>query len=819
MLALALALALAPQNGDVKGEEQPPLREEWRVPAPKPLSPEEALQSFRLAPGLKVELVAAEPLVVAPVCATFDEYGDLWVCEMRTYMRDADATGEAEPGNAVVVLRDNDGDGRMDERRVFLDGLVLPRAVAPTRGGALVLTPPNLLFARDTDGDGAADVVKVVDSGLQGIVSPEHAINGLWYATDGWFWCANAPWRYRWNGELLERGRTAGGGQWGISEDRFGRIYFNDNSNALRTDAYPSHFAVRNPALGVAHGMGVSIARGTKPNPTHLTPGVNRGYRGTTLVDGKLNEFTGACGPLVYEGDALPERYRGDAFVCEVTSNLVHHFELERSGEELPKAVTAPGGGSLIESPDERFRPVNLAEGPDGALYVVDMYRGVIQHRLFVTSWLRAQMEERQLEEPIDRGRIWRITAADAQPKARVKLAECSWTELGNALSSPNRWTRQTAQRLFAEEGDTSRDAAEVLQEVVRKGDELARQHLAALVPPPVDAALMAWGNGNSLERVLALGDLRTPQAFDALVEIAWIGKLDATRRGAIVSGLSGREFTFLARTLEWSSGTALDITAKEWLEDAASRTDTNRPATWFGQPPTTPDALALIELIGACAVNDGGDELLGELVAWIAGPPRGKGVPNEWRKALAKGALGARAKDAKGNFRPIRVPKEAVAFVHGLPEATAFVEALVWRGKPGSEGLFPRDLDATESARFERGRSIYEQTCAACHQVTGRGDIGVAPPLRNSPWVLGDAERTTKIVLHGLRGPVTLDNLTWDAEMPSHSFSDEDTASVLTYIRRAWNHGADPVAPELVQKVREAHAARRGPWHVSDLP
>jgi hypothetical protein len=282
---------------------------------------------------------------------------------------------------------------------------------------------------------------------------------------------------------------------------------------------------------------------------------VNRGYRGTTLVDGKLNEFTGACGPLVYEGDALPERYRGDAFVCEVTSNLVHHFELEQRGEDLPKVETAPGGGTLIESPDERFRPVNLAEGPDGALYVVDMYRGVIQHRLFVTSWLRAQMEERQLEEPIDRGRIWRITAEDAKPKARVKLAECSWTELGNALSSPNRWTRQTAQRLFAEEGDTSRDAAEVLQEIVRKSDELARPHLAAIAPPPADAALAASGDGRSLERVLALGNLRTPEALDKLVEIAWTGKLDAHRRGAIVSGLSGREFAFLRRTLEFTVG------------------------------------------------------------------------------------------------------------------------------------------------------------------------------------------------------------------------------------------------------------------------
>ncbi|MFM7299202.1 MAG: c-type cytochrome, partial [Planctomycetota bacterium] len=768
---------------------------------------------------LKVELVACEPLVVAPVCAVFDERVDLWVCEMRTYMRDADGTGESEPSNAVVVLRDRDGDGRMDERRVFLDSLVLPRAVAPTRGGALVLTPPNLLFARDTDGDGAADDVRVVDSGLQGIASPEHAINGLLYATDGWFWCANAPWRYRWEGERLVRGRTAGGGQWGISEDRFGRIFLNDNSTPLRADAYPSHFAVRNPALGVAPGMGVSIARGSRPNPTHQTPGVNRGYRGTTLVDGRLNEFTGACGPLVYEGDALPERFRGDAFVCEVTANLVHHFELEQHPGELPQATTAPGGGVLLESEDERFRPVNLSEGPDGALYVVDMYRGVIQHRLFVTSWLRAQMEERGLEEPTDRGRIWRITAADAKPKERVKLAECSWTELGSALSSPNRWMRQTAQRLLAEEGSASRDAAEVLQEVVSKNDELARPHLAALVPPPAEFSLGAWGDARSFERVLALGDLRTPEALDALVEIAWTGKLDATRRGAIVSGLAGREFAFLRRTLERTEGAERPIPAREWVGDSTHETAPERAVVWFSTAPDTSDALALVELIGACAVNDSGSEFLGELVNWIHGHAEGLNVTVEWRRALAKGALAARSKDALGKFRPIRVENEPLACVDGLPEALTFFEALVWRGKPGSEGLFPRDLDAVESARFERGRSIYEQTCAACHQVSGRGDIGVAPPLRNSPWVLGDAERAAKIVLHGLRGPVTLESVTWDAEMPSHSFDDEETASVLTYIRRAWNHGADPVTPELVRGVRDASGSRRGPWHVRELP
>jgi mono/diheme cytochrome c family protein len=202
-----------------------------------------------------------------------------------------------------------------------------------------------------------------------------------------------------------------------------------------------------------------------------------------------------------------------------------------------------------------------------------------------------------------------------------------------------------------------------------------------------------------------------------------------------------------------------------------------------------------------------------------LRGELKGARVPTLWRKALAKGALAARAKDARGQFRPIALSQEPPPSVDDLPEALAFAEALVWRGKPNSEGLFPRELDASEWMRFERGRSIYEQTCAACHQVSGRGDIVLAPPLRNSPWVLGSAERVAKLVLHGLRGPVTLDGVTWDSEMPSHSFDDEDTASVLTYIRRAWNHGAEPVAPELVRKVREETAARRGPWHVSELP
>jgi hypothetical protein len=278
-----VATPLRAQNGDVKDEVQPPLREEWRVPAPKALSPEEELATFALDDGLRVELVAAEPLVRDPVCASFDERGRLWVCEMSGFMPDVDAHGESEPKGSVVVLSDRDGDGRMDERTLFLDASCCRARSRRPRGGALVIAPPNLIFARDTDGDGRADDVRIVDNGLQGIASPEHAINGLLPTLDNWFACANAPVRYRWRDGTWERGRTAGGGQWGITEDRWGRIFYDDNSNPLRCDLYPSQYAVRNPNLGVAPGMGVNIAKGARPHPSHMTPGVNRGYRNGVL--------------------------------------------------------------------------------------------------------------------------------------------------------------------------------------------------------------------------------------------------------------------------------------------------------------------------------------------------------------------------------------------------------------------------------------------------------------------------------------------------------------------------------------------------------
>ncbi len=834
MMLLALALLFAPQNGDVKGEVQPPLPDAWRKPAPKPLRPAEALAAFKVDAGLRVELVASEPLVNSPVCAVFDERGRLFVCEMPSYMRDVDGTEEARADGAVALLEDLDGDGRMDKRSEFLSGLVLPRAVAATHGGALVIAPPNLLFARDDDGDGRADHIRVLDSGLQGVASPEHAINGLLYSLDNWFWCANAPVRYRWNGVQLERGRTAGGGQWGITEDARGRIYLNDNSNPLRGDLYPSHYAVRNASLGVAPGMNTNLAKGVRPRAPHTTPGVNRGYRKGLLEDGRLNEFTGACAPLVFEGDGLPERYRGSAFVAEPCANLVHRFEVAFDAAGRPVPTTAAPDGAFLSSPDERFRPVHLFEGPDGALYIADMARGVIQHRLFVTSWLRAQVEERELETPTDRGRIWRVSGAEKRAKPG-SLATVTWDELGDALDSPNRWTRKTAQRLFVEEapiakGVFERDALEVLRERSRSAEsEFGRLHaLWALdglgESAPELARILWWREQGSdpingarlLERTLredgderlewwmtrvqfapleqkraaalALGSIDSAAALGALVTLASACAHDDVARGALVSGLGGRELEFLAALLA------------------------RGPRAWNSD--------ALLASLAACVVREARAERIENLLVRVAAPQL---APAD-AAALARGMLDGCARNADGSRRPIRVTKSirelelAAASEDSAKVLVELAELVVWPDKPGVEVVWPREWNEAERALAARGRGVFEQVCASCHQLGGQGDPAVAPPLRDSPWVLGSPDVLTRVVLHGLRGPLTMGGLTWDGEMPAHELGDEDLAGVLTYLRREWGHGADPVSPEFVRSVRAKHASRRAAWSVEEL-
>ncbi|MFM1769962.1 MAG: hypothetical protein RJA22_2491 [Verrucomicrobiota bacterium] len=486
----ALCLALLPatasaQNGDKKGEVQVARVPKEKIPPSPPLKPEQALQSFKLQPGHRIELVAAEPLLDNPVVAQFDPDGRLWVVEMVGYMPDADGIGEDQKNGRIIILEDQDGDGRAETRKVFLDGLVMPRALLHVQGGVLVGEPPNLWFY-PVQGDQPGPRVQVA-SDFGSRINPEHTANSLLLSMDNWIYSLYHPWRYRHRAGRWEREPAPQRVQWGQAMDDFGRLYYTSNSDFLRGDALPPHYFAG--FSGKSPGLSVPVAKDQSVWPARVNPGVNRGYQPDTLrPDGTLAKFTAACGTLIYRGDALPEAARGSAFVCEPAGNLVRRATLSESNG-LVSARNAYKQSEFLTSTDELFRPVNVLEGPDGALYVIDMYRGIIQHRVYLTTYLRTQAEERGLENVVNRGRIWRITGPDAPRRNRPALAKASSTDLVQALSHRSGWWRDTAQRLLVERGD----AATVP----------ALRQLASSTPSPITRLHALW----TLEGMQQLAD------------------------------------------------------------------------------------------------------------------------------------------------------------------------------------------------------------------------------------------------------------------------------------------------------------------------
>jgi hypothetical protein len=287
-LLLAAAPAVLAQIGD--RQDRPGVVQKSLVPAelipPAPaLSPEDALKSFRLAPGIKLELAAAEPQVQEPVAIAFSPDGRMWVVEMRGYMPDLDGTGEDAPVGRVVVLADRDRDGRYEESKTFIDELILPRAIALVADGVLVGAPPELAFWRDTDGDGKADRKDVVatDYGVRvdpkrpHLANPERAPNSLLWAYDNWIYSAAYTKKFRYGKGQWETGSTLFRGQWGLTQDSFGRLYYGSNSDSLRVDVIFSDYLQRNPHYTRLAGTNVNGAENQLVWPARVTPGINRG--------------------------------------------------------------------------------------------------------------------------------------------------------------------------------------------------------------------------------------------------------------------------------------------------------------------------------------------------------------------------------------------------------------------------------------------------------------------------------------------------------------------------------------------------------------
>ncbi len=785
---LALFLLLAPQSGDRKGETQPPLPDTFTIPPSPVVPPEEALRTFKVAPGFRIELVAHEPLVRDPVAAHFDADGRLWVVQMLGYMPDVAGKGEEAPVGQVVFLEDLDGDGRFDRDTVFLDRLVLPRALAFAGDGVLVAEPPSLWFCRDTDGDGRADEKTMVVPNYASVRVVEHTANALLRAIDNWIYSANGPIRLRPAEGKWVLGSTRSRGQWGLAQDDWGRLFYNTNPEILRGDLVPCYSARAH--LGRDPATNVLIARDPTVWPARVNPGVNRGYqKGVLRPDGTLAATSSSCAPLVYRGTNFPTEFRGDVFSCDPAANIVRRTVLSEEDGKLA-GRNAYERAEFIASTDERFRPVHLAAGPDGCLYVVDLYRGVIQHRLYVTTFLRNQILSRGLEKPTGLGRIYRVVSESRPPGPPARLSKASAAELVRHLSHADGWWRDTAQRLLVDRGDAS--AADELRKLALAGKEpLPRLHalfalegLRQIDPPTLDACAK---DPDPRIRLAALSIREGSDPVGATVH-AVLGNAAVAD-----AAIAGKELDLLERIMS----------VEEWEREEPAR------------------SAFLARLAGRLALHGSPDDLL-ELLDRAAG----QAAAARWRqRALLRGLLEASpSKPMRLAAYPWRLAKLDVSDDAGIRDAArALRERLLWPG-PVQEDPEPRPpppLTDEERTRWERGRRQYVASCAACHLPSGLGDAAKGPPLVDSDWVLGSERRLVRILANGMTGSLRVSGTwyTYAQEMPAIiNMSNTEIAEVLTYIRREWGHQAAPVDPATVRKIREEVEDREQPWTEKEL-
>ncbi|MBL9166619.1 MAG: neutral/alkaline non-lysosomal ceramidase N-terminal domain-containing protein [Verrucomicrobiales bacterium] len=472
----------------------------------KPLGAADALRSFRVRAGLELELVASEPLVTSPVAIDWGADGRLWVCEMYDYPQGLD--NRFQPGGRITFLQDTNLDGRYDRSQVFLPGIPFPTGVFAWGSGVLVCAAPDLLYAEDTDGDGKADRVQKLFSGFS-TENYQARLNGLALGLDGWIYGANGllgglitnhlsggtvdirgrDFRFRLAADLSSaRFETATGlSQQGRVRDDWDRWFGCDNSTLVHHYPIHDHYVRRNPRIA---GPPPSLSPFDEPNPNRLHP-ISRALERFNDLD-HLNRVTSACGIGIYRDDFLGAEFKGDLFTCEPVHNLVHRLKVVPQGAMVkvrkPEDET---GIEFLASSDNWFRPVQVRTGPDGALWIVDMYRFLMEHPRWISPQRLASLDMRA---GADRGRLYRLRPV-GQPLRPVRnLIPLTTENLVASLDSANGTERDRVQLALAQRNGT--DSVRALKLLARNASrpEVRAQALAASATPlvPLDALIQA---------------------------------------------------------------------------------------------------------------------------------------------------------------------------------------------------------------------------------------------------------------------------------------------------------------------------------------
>jgi len=797
-------------------------------------SAEDSLKTIVVPPGYRVELVAKEPLVEDPILIDFDADGRMWVVEMPAFAMGEGMRDSREGICRVAVLEDLDDDGTMDRRTVFADKLVLPRAIKTLADGVLVGEPPHLWWMRDTDGDLKMDEKTLVSDTFGRLErNPEHNANSLIWGLDNWLYTSEHDWHLRFEDGAFEVVPTLNRGQWGGSIDDAGRVYRNVNSSPLFVDYTLARYFMRNPAVVQTRGLYESLISLPEAEvwPVRPNRGVNRGYRDQSFrADGSSRIMQSVATPVVYRGDRLPAELRGGVFVTDCTTNLLHWFVIDDDGQGRLRARNGFQAGEIFAARDERVRPVSAYSAPDGTIYVVDMYRGVVQDAAYQTEYLQDYIKKNKLASPVNRGRIWRLTHETARRERRPALAKETAAGLVAYLAHPNGWWRDTAQQLLVQRRDQT--VVPALKELVRTApdwrtklhalgtlgglgalDAPILQPLFADPSPDVRAWAIRWSEpwlaqpGHPLaaaalrllddphwtvRRQLAASIGELPPAARVEPAVAMLQRYgsDAITVDAVVSGLAGMEADVLDRLLRDAAAPESAAEGVAMLAGALARS--RQPAVLSSlldkADATTHPAWARAALLRGVD----------------AGLSPGERTPGTGPRAAAPSA-------------PVRLPAPPRALLHLATEsgdvgkaATAIAAHLDWPGKPVPRVEAP-PLTRDEQARFDAGRKLYGNTCLACHGPDGRGHEKQGPSLVGSPLLIGDPGVPIRIVLGGKEGEIGL-------MPPLAALDDAELAAVLTYVRRAWGNSASAIAPDAVTEIRGLTKPRTRPWTTDEL-
>ena len=719
------------------GFQSSPLNRPWppgvqKVSDESPvLTPQQALQTFYMPPGYRVELVASEPMIQEPVAIDWDTAGRLWAVEMPGFMANLTGSNEHDTIGRVVVLEDLNGDGRMDKRTVFADGLVLARSLKILDRGVLVGEPPNAWLMRDTNGDLRMDTKELVTNKYGGReVDPQNNANGFEWSLDNVMRTAGqSDIDLRLKDGKLETLPTLRRGEWGVTHDDVGRTYRNTNESALHVDLVPTAYYARNPSLLRTRGSYERLATDNEDLnivwPVRPNPGTNRAYQyGIDRPDGSLRKFTAVCAPLVYRGDRLPRELYGNVFVAEPAANLVSRLILDDSGS----SVTARKGyeqGEFLASTDERFRPVFLSNAPDGTLYVVDMYRGIIEHRISITMYLRDHILARKLDAPTGQGRIYRVVHESTVRDTSRTLSRATSAALVSALAHPNGWWRDTAQRQLVERFQPPPQNAAAAAPS-RKEAEQVRQALVKLAEGAPDVrtrlrALWTLDGIDLIQPALVAAALDDPSRYVRLsaVRLAerWVGEAghsihaplmrraddaDAEVRRQLAASLGGmpagpREDAIVALLRRHGDDPVLVDAALSGLR-GAEMVALEKMLAQSGDETTRPAAEPAITMLAATVVRAAQDAAAQKLLASIAQDT----VPQWQRLAMLRGTeialLNAPIRGASAGRRGNSAPP---APAPGAPCPTC----PGGRAGPGGAYAFPRPQDAAAFAALVGAR------------------------------------------------------------------------------------------------------------------